>query len=169
MARAIYLAGVLSFASLVVGDLGCDDCADVRPCAGSYDISGLSDHETIARCESISENLLFEGQPGFTNVDLRCLASVGGDLSISDSPTMTSLDLTALTSVGGDLSVRENPALTSLDLPALMSVGGTSSITDNASLTAFELPVLASVGSGLSIPSSWTSCWRTSRCRTLGI
>ena len=122
------------------------------PGVDRYHVQSDSDLAVIARCETISGDLMFERQSWLTSIDMPDLTSVGGGLWIVGNDALTSIDMPSITSVGGYLYIMSNESLSSIELPNLTSADRDLSISNNDALTSLaNLPNLTSVGGYLSI------------------
>lgn len=134
---------------------GCED-AGTDECAKGV----FTGHVTIA---DKSEAALYEGYtqitgnltvacPNCVAIDeLGCLASVGGDVSISGNGDLESLDLSQLIHVGGYLYAYQNSALAELDLGRLQTIGHWLTIRNNDLLAELRAVGLAVVGGDVTI------------------
>ncbi|MDP6932404.1 MAG: hypothetical protein QGG40_05780 [Myxococcota bacterium] len=123
-------------------------CESAEPCTGDYSIASRADLDDVRTCESISGALIVEYLDWLTSIDLPCLTSVEGELSIGDNDHLRHLKMPNLSySGGGGLTVRDSHALTKLDLSSLTAVAGDLYIADNNALTKLDgISSLTSVG-----------------------
>lgn len=135
-------------------------CASAAPCSGDYVIQTSDMVTQIARCEDITGVLTFWYQGWLVDIDLPCLAFVGGDLTIRANDALEDISgLSGLATAGGNLYIRDNPVLTDLDLSGLTSVeGGLTIISNNALEDISGLSSLTTVSGDLSIVSNPLLC-----------
>ena len=139
--------------SVADDDLGGDDdcvldCSDAIPCSGDYSIETIDQLDGIWLCRRIGGHLSFDdviSDVGWIEIiDLPCLESVDGGLSIGNNPSLVSLgSLSSLATVGDYLDIHENPALNDVVIPSLTHVGGWMAILDNECLVQAEAQAFA--------------------------
>jgi len=125
------------------GDVGDDDteqnCSDAVLCEGNYYIQTGEDLDAIWLCRRIGGHLSIDSVTGTTGwieaIDLPCLESVDGGLSIDTNESLASLaGLSHLETVGEYLDIHQNPALADVVMPNLTHVGDWLVICDNECL-----------------------------------
>jgi len=120
-------------------DTDADTDVECVPCKGNYILYNGHDLAEAARCESISGNLNAYGLDWVTDLELPCLSTVAGELTISANESLVTLTgLSNLQLVGG-LMFSDNPAITSFDgMAHLTSISGYLDIMDNDRLNSLD-------------------------------
>ena len=120
-------------------DADSDTDTDCVPCKGNYILYNGHDLAEVARCESVSGNLVAYDLGWVTNLELPCLSSVAGDLTLSANEILDTLTgFSSLQSVGG-LMFSDNAAIRSFDgLSNLTSISGYLDIMTNDSLVSLD-------------------------------
>ena len=120
-------------------------CENAEPCTGNYYIESDVDFEAVALCESTTGGVSLNDEDWPTSVDLPCLESVGGSLTLSYNDSLISLSgLSNLESVDGTLFINRNVSLTRLTgLSSLEYVGGSLRIVCNTSLSQSDAEAFA--------------------------